>query len=99
MVLTNEIEKNRIELERLINDNLKLRIKELNLIESGNLYNNIRCVITIDNTGFNVDILSPDYYFYLDNEYDITNYVLNIPKIENKMLDLSSEITMYKILK
>lgn len=99
MVLTNEIEKKRLELEKLINDNLKLRIKELNLIESGNLYNNIKCVITIDTNGFNIDILSPDYYAYLDNEYNITNYVLNIQKIENKMLDLSSEITMYKILK
>ena len=80
----------KIELEKMITDELKLRIKTLGLISSGNLYNSIKCVVILDKNNFEITIESPEYYTYLDEQYNITNFVLNIERVETLITDIST---------
>lgn len=65
------------ELESLIERLIKERITELDLIDTGALYDSISVEVIGGQNDFNIDISSVDYLEYLDAEYDIIDFVLS----------------------
>lgn len=57
-----------------IEELIKERIKELGLVKTGKLLNSIK--VSSDSEG-NFSIIAEDYYNYLDEEYNISRYVLD----------------------
>jgi hypothetical protein len=56
-----------------IEELIKERIKDLGLVKTGKLLNSIK--VSSDSEG-NFSITAEDYYNYLDEEYNISRYVL-----------------------
>lgn len=56
-----------------IEELIKERIKDLGLIKTGKLLNSIK--VSSDSEG-NFSIIAEDYYNHLDEEYNISKYVL-----------------------
>lgn len=77
-------------LERLITKRIQERIKVLELINTGTLLNSIKIEIDI-RTGFDIQIIGAPYYIYLDNEHNITNYVLELPEVDRGVKNLIAD--------
>jgi len=83
-------------IERKIEELIKKRIIDLKLIDTGNLLSSIKVSVNEDG----VTIMALEYYQYLDNRFNITNYVIeseefkeliieeSINKISNDLKDL-----------
>jgi hypothetical protein len=88
----------KLTLESDIENEYKLRIKELNLIDTGETLRSIKCSIVFTSDGFNIEITSTPHYKYLDNKYGITTYVINLNKIDEGITNLYAEIILNNIL-
>lgn len=53
---------------------LRKRIKQLDLIDTGLMYDSIEVVV---DSGTSFSIITTDYFKYVDGNYDIIDYVLN----------------------
>lgn len=81
-------------IEKKIEELIKKRIIDLKLIDTGNLLSSIKVSVNEDG----VTIMALEYYQYLDNRFNITNYV--IESEEFKELIIEEEINkILKILK
>ena len=71
---------------RLIKDDIKSK----GLVDTGTLLNSITASVKIDNGNIKISIDGEDYFKYLDDEYNITNDVINssnFSEVESKMED------------
>jgi hypothetical protein len=91
-----EVEKNR--LEQLITTELKNRIKELDLIDTGAMLSTIKSSIKFTSNGYDIDIMSTDYFDEIDLKYEITDYVLNLPMVEEGIGNLFADIVLLEML-
>lgn len=80
------------ELESLINNKLKQRIIDLDLVDTGLMRDSTLAKVSLTPDGVEVDIKSTDYFKYLDGDYHIS-IVLTEPVVG----DLIGEI-MFKRL-
>jgi hypothetical protein len=85
-------------LEKVITDSLKARIKELDLIDTGKMLNTTRCVIDLNDDGFNFDIQSTEYFIFNDNRYDLVDYVFRQKNISELTDDLAGDIVMFYLM-
>ena len=74
-------------LENLIERLIKERIKELDLIDTEALYNSISVSISDSQNDFKIDISSVDYLEYLDERYDIIDFVLSKPEVTDAIAE------------
>jgi hypothetical protein len=97
MNYTGEINRKKLRLEKLITDNLRSRIEELNLIDTGEMLNNTQCIITFTSDGMDIDIQSTDYFMYNDDRYDILDYVFKNREIQDLIDEIYLDIIEFYI--
>jgi hypothetical protein len=67
-----------------IEKEIKNRIQQLGLVKTGSLLNSISVTQNNDG-GYNIN--ANDYFVYLDEEYDITNYVFSLQSVLDAIAD------------
>jgi hypothetical protein len=97
MNYTGEINRKKLRLEKLITDNLRSRIEELNLIDTGEMLNSTQCIITFTSDGMDIDIQSTDYFMYNDDRYDILDYVFKNREIQDLIDEIYLDIIEFYI--
>lgn len=80
------------ELENLIEKLIKERITELDLIDTGALYDSISVEIIGSQNDFKIDISSVYYLEYLDAEYDIIDFVLSKTEVTDLIAEYAFDI-------
>jgi len=70
----------------------KARIKQLGLIKSGRMLNDLTVVVTLNDDGFISHVKSTDYFPEVDELHGLTDYIINLPEIGNLMANLYGEI-------
>lgn len=85
------------DLERLITRLLKDRIKSLDLIASGTMYNETSARVIVKDLNVSILVDSTDYFIYLDAEHDIVDYVLNLPPVINLIGEIQEEAVFERI--
>jgi len=83
-----DVNKLKNELENTIERELKKRIKELGLVSSGTLINSIKvsCILKDFKIALTVDAV--DYWEFVDEKNGITDYVYNLPVVEDAISEL-----------
>lgn len=89
-----EVNKLRSQLVKLITDELKTRIKSLGLIDTGDMLDSTKAVVRIGSAGLDIEIESEDYYVYVDGEYNITDYVMELDSVTNLIGELVTTIAV-----
>lgn len=79
-------------LTRELSSALKDRIKQLDLIDTGEMLNSTSVVIDFTIDGLDIQVNSTDYYKYVDGKYNITDYVLDSRHITNLIEELYGEM-------
>ena len=83
------------QLEKDVTKALKDRIINLDLIDTGLMLSKTHSKITIRGFDLDLNIKSTDYFKYLDGDYDIVDWVLNLPSIINQVSEIQTEL-MFK---
>lgn len=73
------------ELETLITRELKARIKSLDLIDTGLMYETTEAHLMFTQDGLDIVIVTTDYYKYLNSDFNIENYVMGLNSVSNLM--------------
>lgn len=68
----------------LIKD-IKARITQLDLIDTGKMLNTFDAKISFEDDGLDMKFSTTEYFKYVDGNYNITDYVLDSKKIRNLM--------------
>lgn len=78
------------ELEKLITKELKDRIKSLDLIDTGLMYNTTEARVKFTDDGLDIEIETTDYYKYLNSDFNIENYVMGLNNVSVLMDEVFS---------
>lgn len=76
------------DLETTIVNLIKKDISSKGLVDTGTLLNSITASVKIDNGNIKISVDGEDYFKYLDEEYNITNDIINssgFSEVESKM--------------
>lgn len=88
MKYSNDTERVKLDLERQLTDLVKKRIVDLGLVNSGTMLNESRVTLDYTSNGIDINFISTDYFKYVNDKYDIINYVIRDKKIDDQMTDL-----------
>ena len=88
MKYSNDTEKVKLNLERQLTDLVKIRIVDLGLVDSGTMLNESRVTLDYTINGIDINFSSTDYFKYINDRYDIINYVIRDKKIDDQLVDL-----------
>lgn len=83
-----ELYKEKTQLEELITAEIKNRIIDLDLIDTGALYASIKTTITLTDNGYTTDVKGKDYFKYVDGNYGLIDYVLGLQKVSKAATNL-----------
>lgn len=75
-------------LERIVEREIKKRIQELGLVSSGTLINSIKVKCELRNFKIILFVDAVDYWEFVDEKNGITDYVYNLPVVEDVIGDL-----------
>lgn len=92
MIYSSEIESDRRKLENLITIELQNKIKQEDLVDTGSLLDSIKAEVTFTQDGLNVDIIAEDYYKYLDEEYNLTESIIDSKIVSDFMEEIFGQI-------
>lgn len=76
------------QLEDAITKGVKDRIRQLDLIDTGKMLNSFDAQVNFEDDGLDMKFSTTDYFKYQDGYNNITDYVLDSPKIVNMMNEL-----------
>lgn len=80
------------DLENQLTLSLKERIKELDLIDTGAMYQRSRFTVKLTDIGFDLDVVSTYYFPILDSRYGLVDYVLKLPIVNQKIGTVSNSL-------
>lgn len=78
------------ELQTLITKELKARIKSLDLIDTGLMYDTTEARLRFTDDGLDIEIDTTHYYKYLNSDFNIANYVMELNSVTNLMDEVLS---------
>lgn len=81
-------------LEDRLTNALKARITDLGLVNSGQMRDSTKAFVDFTDDGLSIRISSTDYFEFLDSDYDITDYCLDLPDISELLTDLYGEMVL-----
>lgn len=88
MKYSKDTERVKLDLERQLTDLVKKRIVDLGLVNSGTMLNESRVTLDYTSNGIDINFISTDYFKYVNDKYDIINYVIRDKKIDDQITDL-----------
>lgn len=98
MKYSNELKNDIQRLSKMITNELKNRIKQLDLIDTGRMFSITESDIKFTMDGLDIEITTTDYYKYLDGDYDLTDYVFNLPNISNLINSIYGDMVVEIIM-
>ena len=88
MKYSKETERVKLNLERQLTELVKKRIVDLGLVDSGVMLKESRVTLDYTTNGIDINFISTDYFKYVNDKYDIINYVIRDKNIDDQLVDL-----------
>lgn len=88
MKYSKETERVKLNLENQLTELVKKRIVDLGLVDSGVMLKESRVTLDYTTNGIDINFISTDYFKYVNDKYDIINYVIRDKNIDDQIADL-----------
>jgi len=92
------VNKLKSDLANLITVELKNRITALGLVNSGAMLSATKAIVRVNASNLDIEVESEDYFPYLDGEYNITDYVMELDSVSSLLDELITSIAIDDVL-